>query len=61
MGSRSRVASTTSTSVGKAKSTNGERHPNRYASTPASSGPRNEPSALAARWNEKTRARLSMP
>ena len=46
--------------VGIMKMMNGARHPKAYARNPAEIGPRNAPTALAARCTEKTLERDSI-
>ena len=48
------------TIVGMTKTRNGARQPNAYASSPADSGPTNEPTAFAARWVLNTLLRESI-
>ncbi len=51
-GSISRSARKNMSTLGTAKIRNGNCHPTHDAKTPATSGPTNWPTALAARWNE---------
>ena len=59
IGSCIRIASTARITVGTVKTKNGVRQLNAAARIPASSGPRNWPTTLAARWNENTEDRRS--
>ncbi|CAB4590062.1 unannotated protein [freshwater metagenome] len=60
IGSRRRIARTAKIMVGIMKMMNGARHPKAYARNPAEIGPRNAPTALAARCTEKTLERDSI-